>query len=32
MLKGKRMQDIEEALNVRIPAMLRRIPGIRSAD
>ena len=28
MLKGKRIQDLEEALNVKIPAMLNRIPGI----
>ncbi|GMI16300.1 hypothetical protein TrLO_g11958 [Triparma laevis f. longispina] len=28
MLKGKRIQDMEDALNTKIPAMLNRIPGI----
>ena len=28
MLKGKRIQDLEKALNVDIPDMLNRIPGI----
>ncbi|GMI23602.1 hypothetical protein TrCOL_g11298 [Triparma columacea] len=32
MLKGKRMQDIEEALNSKIPAMLNRIPGITGSE
>ena len=28
MKNGKRMQDMEELLNVRIPAMLNRLPGL----
>mmetsp|Transcript_7381 Transcript_7381/g.13313 ORF Transcript_7381/g.13313 Transcript_7381/m.13313 type:complete len:403 (+) Transcript_7381:46-1254(+) len=28
MLKGKRIQDMEDALNTKIPAMLNRTPGI----
>jgi GTPase SAR1 family protein len=28
MKSGKRMQDMEDALNVRIPAMLNRLPGL----
>ena len=28
MLKGKRLQELEHALNVKIPDMLSRIPGI----